>query len=400
MLKEHRFDVSGIDVVATGDDHVLLAVGDVEIALLVHIANVARVEPAGLAVGVGAQGVGRLGGQVPIALHDLGAVHDDLADLADGQFLLAGLQVDDLEIGVGQGHADRVGLGPVYGVHGDTGAGLGQAVGLQHLASGDGLELILDLGRQGGRRTHGEAQGGEVVPISPREIEKADEHGRHAAVIGGLVGLDRFQHVDHVTGVGDLDHGLGIGHGDVEADRQAIAVKVGHDSQHDILGLPALGPYLEHGGVGDQVIVAQLGAFGAAGGAAGVDEGRDLVGVDLDGRRPGCAGHHVLEPVGVRVAGNVHLVALLFLLGQGKEELEDRRKVLFDVGNDDALQAGVGPDALDPLIELAHDDKGGGSRVVDQVLDLAAHIERIAADHDAADAPDGKSGDGELGAVG
>ena len=33
VLKEHRLDVGGIDVKAAGDDHVLLAVGHVKVAI-------------------------------------------------------------------------------------------------------------------------------------------------------------------------------------------------------------------------------------------------------------------------------------------------------------------------------------------------------------------------------
>ena len=46
MLVEHLLDLARVDVVAAADDHVLLAVDDVEVAVLVLAADVAGGEPA------------------------------------------------------------------------------------------------------------------------------------------------------------------------------------------------------------------------------------------------------------------------------------------------------------------------------------------------------------------
>ncbi len=261
----------------------------------------------------------------------------------------------------------------------------------------------LCLGGQGRGGADRKAQRGHIVLVPLREVEETDKHGWHAGIVGHLVGLDRLEHVRHVARVGDLDHGDGVGDADVHAHGQAVAVKVGHDGQEDVLRLPALDPDVQRDGIGDQVVVAELGALGAAGGAAGVDQGRDLVGIDLYGRRSGACCRpiqDVLEPVGVGVGGDVDLVALFFLLGQGEEELEQAGEILFDVGHDHAFQAGVAPDALDAVVELAHYYKGLRARILEQVLDLAVDVERVAAYDDAADAPGGIGGDDKLGAVG
>ncbi len=41
MLGEYRFDLDGVDVLPTGDDHVLHAVGDEQVAVLVDVPGVA-----------------------------------------------------------------------------------------------------------------------------------------------------------------------------------------------------------------------------------------------------------------------------------------------------------------------------------------------------------------------
>ena len=49
VLHQHRLQVAGIDVEAAGDDHVLGAVDDEQVAIGIHPADVARVVPAALA---------------------------------------------------------------------------------------------------------------------------------------------------------------------------------------------------------------------------------------------------------------------------------------------------------------------------------------------------------------
>ena len=82
-------DLLAVHVLAAGDDHVLLAVDDRRVALLVGAAEVAGVEPAAgerLLVGLRA---------APVAEHHLVALDDDLADLADGH--VAHVVVDEAE---------------------------------------------------------------------------------------------------------------------------------------------------------------------------------------------------------------------------------------------------------------------------------------------------------------
>ena len=99
---EHVLDLGAVDVLAAGDDHVLLAVDDVDEALFVHPAQIAGVEPA-----AGERLRGRLG-LVPVAGHQRRAAVDDLADLARRD--VVHVVVDDPRLDVGDRLADRADL--------------------------------------------------------------------------------------------------------------------------------------------------------------------------------------------------------------------------------------------------------------------------------------------------
>src|SRR5262245_51660110 len=73
MLLEHALDFAGGDVLAAADDEVLGAAGDVEIAVVVHPADVARVEPAA------AHRLACLLAAAEVAGHNARALGDDLA---------------------------------------------------------------------------------------------------------------------------------------------------------------------------------------------------------------------------------------------------------------------------------------------------------------------------------
>ncbi|MNL53410.1 hypothetical protein D3C87_1766540 [compost metagenome] len=73
MAPQHLLDFAGVHVEAAGNDHVLLAVGQVQVAFGVDVADVAGVQPA---VDEGFGGLVRL---LVVALHDQVAAHADLA---------------------------------------------------------------------------------------------------------------------------------------------------------------------------------------------------------------------------------------------------------------------------------------------------------------------------------
>ena len=99
IAEQYFLDLTGYDVITAGDDEVLFAVDDVEVALFVHFADVACVQCArvvdserGLVLAV------------PVAGHDLGPVDNDFTFIPDAKFpivvVFVGLQRDDGEAGV------------------------------------------------------------------------------------------------------------------------------------------------------------------------------------------------------------------------------------------------------------------------------------------------------------
>jgi hypothetical protein len=74
---DHVLHLVGVDVEAADQHHVLLAVHDLEVAALVHHADV-----AGQEVAVGRHDLGGFVRALPVAGHDLRALDGDLAGLA------------------------------------------------------------------------------------------------------------------------------------------------------------------------------------------------------------------------------------------------------------------------------------------------------------------------------
>ena len=89
MTVNGAFDLRRIDVLAARNDHVLDAVLDEHIAILVHVGSVARVHPAVL------ERAFRRFRQVPVTRHVGRALADEFSDLPARQFFAA--FADDLE---------------------------------------------------------------------------------------------------------------------------------------------------------------------------------------------------------------------------------------------------------------------------------------------------------------
>ena len=126
MLVQHALDLGRIDVLATGDDHVLLAVVDVEIAVGVARADVAGVVPAV------AQRLARSPPHRPNIRRTRSARARRLRRRAVRD--LAAVVVDDARLAQQPGQAGRVAARQVAaeaGIDRDR-AGLGRAIDLQH----------------------------------------------------------------------------------------------------------------------------------------------------------------------------------------------------------------------------------------------------------------------------
>ena len=81
VRQEHVLELPRVDAVAAPEDHVLLAIDEEEVAVLVQVAHVPGREPTS------PDGRPRLGGFSPVALHEAGSTQDDLPDLAPGDLV-------------------------------------------------------------------------------------------------------------------------------------------------------------------------------------------------------------------------------------------------------------------------------------------------------------------------
>ena len=101
---EDILNLTGIDVVAGGNDHALGAAAEVNKALLIHCAEVAGVDPCET-VGVMTQGLRSLVGVLHVFLHHSGTGEQNLTFRAVGD-LFIGARFYDLDIGVRERNAD------------------------------------------------------------------------------------------------------------------------------------------------------------------------------------------------------------------------------------------------------------------------------------------------------
>ena len=102
MLGHRGLDLVGIDVEARDEDHVLLAVDDAQIAVVVHRADVAGAEES-----VRRHDFRRLVRTLPVAGHIHRRADRDLAGVA--VLHLIAVVVEDLDLDAGHGQADRAG---------------------------------------------------------------------------------------------------------------------------------------------------------------------------------------------------------------------------------------------------------------------------------------------------
>jgi hypothetical protein len=196
-----------------------------------------------------------------------------------------------------------------------------------------------------------------------------------------------------IPGVGDDHLHVPAIDGMVHANGHRVGVGEGKCGEHDFLALfEPDRPRLRLAAVGYKVGVGEHGRLWNPGGASGVHEDRFRL-----GRR---RGDDVSEPVSVGVPRDVHSMAVLLLLGNGEQHLQDPGEVLLDVGDDHMLQIGLGARLPHTRVGHAQTDGDGGARVVRLVSELCRRVERICRDGHAAGTPDGLVGDDRLRAIG
>src|SRR6266700_3767021 len=280
-----------IDVEAAGDDHVLLAVDQKEIAVTVHIADVAGQEA------VADEGLGGLLRSIPIAFGDVRSPDADFADLARAEHLGRILQRHHVHLDAGQHQPDRAGLvRPLLGMAGARRAGLGHAPAALQLHADLALEDLCDLHRQ--RRAAGAAgdQRGQVASVEIGQAGDRDPHRWDAGKGGGALDLDVAHHRFDIEALMQRDQMAAPDRAqENNGEREDVEQRQYADHAFDrIVALGARGPapdVIDRYRRGE-VAVAEHGAFRQPGGAAGILQQRDVIGRNL---RPLRRAHGALD---------------------------------------------------------------------------------------------------------
>ena len=377
VVFEDGFDLHGIDILATPDDHVLLSPLEVEIAVFVHEGEIARMEPAA------PQGFFRSGGVSPVALHHLPAPGHDFPHGPRRHFPV--LVVEDADVHSRNFMADA-----------------GKAVGLARDLFLGALQLVVFL-RAGRDGAHGFGHA-EVVRIVRGEFpfrpkQKVEGHGRGTVtnefqggeIAPGKVGIvqDGLEHGGNDIGIGDgllfdgVEEEARLELGEID---QLLYRMQGDDGRVDA-GDMVHGDIHEHGPQGGgalalfrkegaDVVIGQHGPFGAPRGAARIDQ----------------AGRVVLLHGGARIGSVCRGGEESLVLDHGGLRLADA----------DALLKGrrILSNGLDhPGIAVA-DQKNFGAGVIQDISRLLAHEAKIQGDDDPPHFGDGVDHLHELVAVG
>ena len=262
-IVDHAFHFLRVDIQPAGNDQVLVAADDADIAVGITHRHVAGDEEAVLA-----EGLGGFFRHFPIAEEDIVAALLDDADLAIRQ-RRAGLRIGNPDFHAGKRKPDGAGaavaLERVRGAH----VGFGHAVALEDRLARQFLELAMRLCQQRGRPGNEQPHvrrgfGGEALMVQKPGVE-----GRHTHHRGGFrhpfqrdIGRE-FRQEDHRA----ADHRQ-----QVACHEQPVRVIDRQHVEQRVIGGEAP-VFTQHLGVRAQVPVAQLGALGTAGGAGGIENG-------------------------------------------------------------------------------------------------------------------------------
>ena len=351
VFVDRVLDGAGIDVEAAADEHVLLAVDEDEAAVGLHAADVAGEEPA-----VDKGGAG-LVGAIAVAAKDVGAADAEFAGLAGREAAGWVVEGDDVELDPGKGDADFAGGGDAAGEEvGAGGGGFGHAPAAAEAEAGEGVEALADLVREGGAAGAGDAEAGEVAAFDAGVGGEGDPHGGDAVEMGAAAVLDGVE--DGVELEARVEDEFdAVGDGAEEDGGEGVDVEQGEDAEDAVGGAEgaaeAVVPGVVDGDGGGEVGVGEFGGAGLAGGAAGILEEGDVVGVE---RGPGdggaVEGGEDWGALGDRKGGGVG--APFGVVGDDEARGGDGEGLGEDggeVGGDEGLGAAIG--------ELAGDGAGG-----------------------------------------
>ena len=276
--EEGVFDFERRDVFTAGNDDVLLAVDEGDVAGGVDGGHVTGMEPAV------AEGFGGGLGLVPIAEHDAVAASYDFTDgdAILGEVVVVG--VNDGELGARHSVAGE-GLGDVAGVAGEVelglidgagegGTGFGEAVAGVAVA-GEGLFHLADEGGgRGGTADSDRFEAGEIVVLAGGVIDQDGGHDGDGAEVLDAFSLNEAEELEGVKGA---EHDvLAAEHGEEVRDAPAVGVEEGDGMHFDGA---VFNDAADHGVEGVEVNVAmgEGDTLGAGAGAGGVEDFADGV---------------------------------------------------------------------------------------------------------------------------
>ena len=337
MAVDDIFNLTGIDIVAGGDDHPLDALTEIHEAVLIHVTQITGVQPDA-AVIMPAQGGGGFLGVVHIAHHDGGAGHADLA-FGVGIHFLGGAGSHDLVINVGEGDTDGAGTGVILGGQAGGGDTFGGAVALSNLLGAamllqEGIHLLFQLLGQTVAAGENALQEAQILPLQILGPQQRFKKGGDTGDDVGLL-LDEGFGVGFDAELRNQDAGGTADESGVDADAQTEAVEYGHNGEH-------FHPrHAAEAGGGDglqtqsvEIQVGEHNALGGAGGAAGIEDGAALIVFAVIGRQGGILAsldHIIPEGVAVASGGFVRLAAF----GQGIQQVQGSGQLIGNPGDED-----------------------------------------------------------------
>ena len=278
MGVDRLLDHLRIDVEAAGDDHVLLAVDQIEIAVLVHVADIAGQKA------VADKGFRGFLGPAPISLGDVRTANADLADLAHRHHLLRVFQRRHIQFDAGQHQPDRARLVRAFlRMAGAGRAGLGHAPAALELHVGLALEDPRHFDRQ--RRAAGAAahQRRQIASVEIGQARDRDPHRGNAGEYGGALDLDVAHHGFDIETLVQRDQIAAL-HAAQQDHGQRVNMKQRQDTNHALdrvaFGAGLLAPDIVDRHRRGQIAVAEHRALRQPGGAAGILQQRHVIDID------------------------------------------------------------------------------------------------------------------------
>ena len=267
LLVQQELDLLWIDVVAAGDDEVLGAADDGDVAV-----GALRGEVAGDEEAVRAEFLRSLFRHVPVALEDVAALDLDDAHLA-GRHRPSRLGVRDAQVHAGQRQADGAGAALAVIRVGRVHVGFGHAVALEDSFARPCFERAMRFRQQRRRAGDEQAHMRGQLPIKARIGQQARVEGRHAHHRRRL--RHRRDQVVHVE-AGQEDNRAAGQQDRLGGDEQAARVENRQRVQKHVVAGEAP-RFHKRLGVRKKIVMRQHGALRTAGRAGGVKESSEIV---------------------------------------------------------------------------------------------------------------------------